>query len=343
LVSFSERLLAWFDIYGRHDLPWQHPNTPYRVWVSEVMLQQTQVATAIPYFERFMRVFPSVSALAAASVDAVLAQWSGLGYYARGRNLHKAAQIIMRDHAGELPRTAAQLVALPGIGLSTANAILSLSFQQPTAICDGNVRRVLARWSALPLVVESKQAEQQLWQLAQTLQSQTRPRDYTQAIMDLGATLCTRSNPDCTQCPVARDCGALASGEAVTSWPKRLPKKTRPTKTATLWLVFNKAGALWLAEPTSSTGIWGGLHQLPQSLPETLLGQDNYTLSPIKHVFTHFTLVVTAKVVLLSDDRHFHLFTNGLWYNPKDKTRLIAMPAIVDKLLAHWLQQGRSS
>lgn len=307
------------------------------------MLQQTQVATVIPYFERFMCVFPSVSALAAAPVEAVLAQWSGLGYYARGRNLHKAAQIIMREHAGEFPRTAAQLVALPGVGLSTANAILSLAFQQPTAICDGNVRRVLARWSALSLPIESKQAEQELWQLAQRLQSQTRPRDYTQAIMDLGATLCTRRNPMCTQCPIASDCGALASGEAVTTWPKRLPKKTRPTKAATLWLVFNEAGELWLAEPASSTGIWGGLHQLPQSLPEAVLAQATYTLSPIKHVFTHFTLLVTAKVVLLSDDRHFHLFTKGLWYNPAYKTKRIAMPAIVDKLLAHWLQQGSSS
>lgn len=336
-------MLVWFDRYGRHDLPWQHPNTPYRVWVSEVMLQQTQVVTVIPYFERFMRAFPSISVLAVAPLDSVLAYWSGLGYYARGRNLHKAAQIIMCDYGGVLPETAEQLVALPGIGLSTAHAILSLSFQQPMAICDGNVRRVLARWSALESTIESKQAEQALWQLATALQSQLRPRDYTQAIMDLGATLCTRTKPKCELCPVARDCRALASGEAVTLWPKRLPKKTRPVKEETLWLIFNSAGEVWLNAPNASTGIWGGLYQLPQSLPVELVSKDTVTLLPMKHVFTHFTLVVTAKVVSLSDDRHFHLLTNGLWYNPADKTRLIAMPAIVDKLLAHWLQQGSSS
>lgn len=334
--SFSERLLAWFDQYGRHDLPWQHPATPYRVWVSEVMLQQTQVVTVIPYFERFMAQFPGVEALASASSDQVLALWSGLGYYARGRNLHKASQVIVRDFAGQLPSTAEALMSLPGIGQSTAHAILSLAYQQPTAICDGNVKRVLARWLALPLPIESKPAQQRLWQVADELQSRARPGAYTQAIMDLGATLCTRTKPQCGACPLASDCAARLSDQPVTTWPIRQAKPSKTQHEVNVYLYIDEVGAVWLEAPQQQSGIWGGLYQLPQS---PLMGQTaSFTrLTPIKHVFTHQVWQITPYVVVMTQQAHEQpLSDNGLWYNPNDKKQSVARPAVVDKLLKHW-------
>lgn len=339
--SFSERLLAWFDHYGRHDLPWQHPATPYRVWVSEVMLQQTQVATVIPYFERFMAQFPNVDSLAIASVDQVLALWSGLGYYARGRNLHKAAQVIARDFKSELPNNAADLMSLPGIGQSTAHAILSLAYQQPTAICDGNVKRVLARWLAFPLPIESKAAQERLWQVADELQSRVRPGAYTQAIMDLGATLCKRTKPDCGHCPLARDCAARLSGQLVTTWPLRTAKAGKSLHSVNLYLHMTVDGAVWLEAPQQQTGIWGGLYQLPQA--PLSHPKDSFTLlSPIKHVFTHQVWQITPYVIVMTQKAHEQqLSNNGLWYNPNHKKQSVARPAVVDKLLKYWaLHQG---
>ena len=333
--------MAWFDHYGRHDLPWQHPATPYRVWVSEVMLQQTQVATVIPYFERFMAQFPNVECLASASLDQVLALWSGLGYYARGRNLHKASQLIVRDFQGALPASADALVSLPGIGQSTAHAILSLAYQQPAAICDGNVKRVLARWSTLEKPIESREAQQQLWHLAEQLQSHERPGDYTQAIMDLGATLCTRSKPNCDQCPLARDCAAKLSGQIVTSWPLRQAKAAKSVHQVDVYLYLSAEGEVWLEAPQQQTGIWGGLYQLPQ-IP--LLGSSDRfkMLTPIKHVFTHQVWHITPYVVQMTHNADEGCLTNnGLWYNPNKINQTVARPAVVDKLLKYWaLHQG---
>ena len=333
--------MAWFDHYGRHDLPWQHPATPYRVWVSEVMLQQTQVATVIPYFERFMTQFPNLNNLASASLDQVLAVWSGLGYYARGRNLHKASQIIVRDFHGKLPTSASELMSLPGIGQSTAHAILSLAYQQPKAICDGNVKRVLARWLALPLPIELREAQQRLWQTAEQLQSQERPGAYTQAIMDLGATLCTRTKPSCEYCPLAQDCAARMSEQPVTTWPLRKAKASKVEHAITLYCYLSADGAVWLEAPQQQTGIWGGLYQLPQqplSDPTDLLT----ILSPVKHIFTHQVWHITPYIVQLTHKAtECCLSNNGLWYNPKSTDLSIARPAVVDKLLKYWaLHQG---
>jgi A/G-specific adenine glycosylase len=339
--SFSERLLAWFERHGRHDLPWQHPATPYRVWVSEVMLQQTQVVSVIPYFERFMLSFATVQDLANATVDEVLAHWSGLGYYARGRNLHKAAQVIMQQHSGIFPSSVEDLIALPGIGLSTAHAILSLAYQQPTAICDGNVRRVLARWSALDLPIEEKAAQNRLWQLAQSLQSYVAAGAYTQAIMDLGATLCTRTRPNCVVCPVAADCQARLSGQLVTQWPMRKKKPEKPVRECVMFILV-RAGSVWLDAPTQQDGLWGGLYQLPQSLPDVLTVRfpDSYhvVLPKVKHVFTHFSLWITPCVINVTNVDLTEFMTNGVWYNREKDDCSIARPAVVDKLIRYALE-----
>lgn len=306
------------------------------------MLQQTQVATVIPYFERFMQSFTDVHALASAPVEAVLAHWSGLGYYARGRNLHKAAQLIVSQFYGQLPDNAEDLCRLPGIGLSTAHAILSLAYQQPKAICDGNVKRVLARWLALDMPIESTQAQQQLWHKAQQLQSQRRPGDYTQAIMDLGANVCTRHHPQCEHCPIAQDCAAYASHYSVTHWPKRRPKPSKPVINVDMFLYIHAQHGVWLVEPSAQTGIWAGLYQLPQK-PLTILPEFKQ-LPVVKHVFTHQTWFITPRAILIDNhDASAYFYEKGLWYNPSDSSASLARPAIVDKLWQHWLsiQEGK--
>ena len=327
--------MAWFERHGRHDLPWQHPATPYRVWVSEVMLQQTQVVTVIPYFERFMLSFATVQDLANATVDEVLAHWSGLGYYARGRNLHKAAQVIMQQHSGIFPSRVEDLIALPGIGLSTAHAILSLAYQQPLAICDGNVRRVLSRWSALDIPIEDKIAVEKLWQLAQSLQNQTKAGAYTQAIMDLGATLCTRTAPQCDRCPVVTDCQAKLSGRAVTFWPMREKKLKKPERECVMFVLMRDNGDVWLEYPVKQTGLWGGLYQLPQALPSELSHLLVDRLPQVKHVFTHFTLWITPCVINVTNIDLAGFMANGVWYNREQNELSIARPAVVDKLVRY--------
>lgn len=321
--------MAWFACHGRHDLPWQHPATPYRVWVSEVMLQQTQVVTVIPYFERFVLSFATVQDLANATVDEVLAHWSGLGYYARGRNLHKAAQLIMQQHSGVFPDKAEDLTALPGIGLSTAHAILSLAYQQPMAICDGNVRRVLARWSMLDCAIESAEGRGRLWQLAHLLQSHKMPGNYTQAIMDLGATICTRTKPSCFSCPVSRDCLAYQSGIAVTKWPIRQQKPEKPVRVCDMFILIRDDGFVWLESPVSQDGLWGGLYQLPQ----TCILSAQITLKQVKHVFTHFSLLITPRIINITNVDQSVLPVGGLWYNPDKNSDSVARPAVVDKLI----------
>ncbi len=252
----AAKLLPWFDAHGRHDLPWQADPTPYRVWVSEVMLQQTQVETVKPYFERFMERFPDVAALAAAPQDEVMRLWSGLGYYARARNLHRAAADIVTRHDGELPESLEALVALPGIGRSTAGAILALARGQRHAILDGNVKRVLARVFMVEDAAESSAGLKKLWALSEAVTPAARVAAYTQAIMDLGATVCTRANPACDCCPLSDGCGAFAVRRTaeIPAVRRRAPRRLKRMH----MLLVLSAGRV-LLERRPPQGIWGGL------------------------------------------------------------------------------------
>jgi A/G-specific adenine glycosylase len=297
-TQFSNRLLAWFDQYGRHDLPWQQQITPYRVWVSEIMLQQTQVKTVIPYYLKFMQRFPTVVDLAQASQDEVLSHWAGLGYYARGRNLHKAAQQIAQQYQGVFPSNFDEIVALPGIGRSTAGAILSISLNQRFAILDGNVKRVLSRYYAIEGWPGQKAIENDLWDLAESLTPKQRFNDYTQAIMDLGATLCTRSKPQCGKCPVKTDCQAFSQNRVV-EFPYKKPKKIKPIKQAWLLIKENQQAEIYLQQRPQK-GIWGGLWSLPEfesiQACEKFLqshGSDAKSLiewDTFRHTFSHYHL-----------------------------------------------------
>ncbi len=304
MSSFAERLLAWFDTHGRKDLPWQQPQDPYRVWVSEIMLQQTQVQTVIPYFERFVQSFPDVAALADANLDDVLQHWSGLGYYARARNLHKAARVIRDEHGGAFPDELEAVVALPGIGRSTAGAILALACGQRHAILDGNVKRVLARHAAVAGWPGKTAVANELWALAERHTPYERIADYTQAIMDLGATLCTRSRPDCERCPVATDCTAHNSG-SVYLFPGRKPKKEKPLRATTMVLARHD-GHVYL-ERRPEAGIWGGLWSLPEIADDDVAGwcREALACTPraiepwqvLRHSFSHYDLDIRPIVV----------------------------------------------
>jgi len=282
--AFAEQLVRWQRRHGRHDLPWQASRDPYRVWLAEVMLQQTQVATVIPYYRRFLECFPDVRALAAASQDEVLRQWSGLGYYARGRNLHAAAKAVLA--AGAFPSTPEGLRALPGVGRSTAAAIAVFAFGRRAAILDGNVKRVLARRFGV-------QGEQRLWALAERLLPRRGLRAYTQALMDLGAAVCTRRRPQCAGCPVARGCVARREGR-VNELPAPRARKALPLKRAT-WFVHVHAGNV-LLERRPVEGLWGGLWAFPEKrLPGAAITR---RLPELEHGFTHFRL--RARPVLCS-------------------------------------------
>jgi len=260
---FADRLLRWWDQHGRKDLPWQHPRTPYRVWVAEIMLQQTQVSTVIPYFERWMQRFPDIAQLAQAPLDDVLAQWAGLGYYARARNLHRSAQICLQQYGGTLPLTSAELSALPGIGRSTANAIVSQATDQPAAVLDGNVRRLLARHAMVDGWPGSPAVQSILWHKAGARLPRHRGADYTQAIMDLGAMVCTRTAPDCEHCPLTADCKARAAG-AVHHYPGAKPKTKVNDRQVFMLIVHDHAHGV-LLERRPPAGIWGGLWSLPEA------------------------------------------------------------------------------
>lgn len=304
MSDFATRLLKWFEVHGRKDLPWQQNATAYRVWVSEIMLQQTQVQTVIPYFNRFMRRFPDIAVLAGAQQDDVLACWSGLGYYARARNLHKAAQLICADHGGRFPQVIEDVVALPGIGRSTAGAILSLAMGQRHAILDGNVKRVLARHNAISGWPGTANVANQLWNVAVRNTPQSRVSEYTQAIMDFGATLCTRTRPLCTQCPVSADCDAFRLNR-VEQYPGRKQKSSKPLRTTTM-ILASVAGQVYM-ERRPEAGIWGGLWSFPelgeQSLQdwcdEELGGEATETLSwdVLRHSFSHYDLDIQPIVV----------------------------------------------
>lgn len=304
--SFSSRLIAWQRTHGRHDLPWQSASA-YHVWLSEIMLQQTQVATVIPYYQRFTTAFPTIAALAAATEEQVLAHWSGLGYYARGRNLHAAARIIVEKHHGEFPRQFDQIVELPGIGRSTAAAICALAYHERRAILDGNVKRVLARYCGISGSPSEKAVEAQLWQQAEALLPQRDIASYIQAQMDLGATLCTRSKPKCGECPVRSDCVAFQSGR-VSELPTPRPRKVVPERHTTFLLLMH--GNDILLEKRPGSGIWGGLWCPPQFDGEAaakdwfvrngMAASHGERLETFTHTFTHFKLHITPLMIQLA-------------------------------------------
>ena len=337
--DFAARLIAWQARHGRHDLPWQQARTPYRVWLSEVMLQQTQVATVIPYFERFVATYPDVFALARAGQDEVLHLWTGLGYYSRARNLHRAAQLVVLQHGGEFPRDVGALAALPGIGPSTAAAILALTHDLPHAILDGNVKRVLARYHAIEGWPGERAVLDQLWQLARAHLPSDRVREYTQALMDLGATLCKRTRPMCSSCPLVDDCAAHAAG-CQHALPAARPRRARPART-THFIVLRDA-ARYLLERRPASGVWGGLWSLPEITDEAelaarvaLLGfreaRITARLAPIAHGFTHFDLSIQPLLVEARADG-VRDSADLCWYSPRDSTR-IGLPAPVARLL----------
>lgn len=338
-ADFQRLVLRWFDSHGRKTLPWQQDITPYRVWVSEIMLQQTQVTTVKPYYEKFMAAFPDVASLAATSLDEVLALWSGLGYYARARNLHKAAQMIqMRQH---FPDNLDGLMALPGIGRSTAGAILSIAFRQRAPILDGNVKRVLTRYQAIDGWPGAKDVESQLWSLSEQLTPHERVADYTQAMMDLGATVCTRSQPRCANCPLNHACSAYLSG-TVKHYPKSRLAKALPVKQCVMLLIRDASGSI-LLEKKPPAGVWGGLWSLPECASEDevsawCLGRNLYVIKreagfTIRHTFSHFHLDFTPIFIeAQSEEAEIADNTRFSWHSSEQLVQL-GLPAPIKKLL----------
>lgn len=339
--DFAGRLLEWFDAHGRHDLPWQRENSAYAVWVSEIMLQQTQVATVIRYFERFIGRFPDVSALADATLDDVLALWSGLGYYARARNLHRAARIVGEQHAGVFPDDFDALTALPGVGRSTAGAILSIAYGIRAPILDGNVKRVLTRRAGIFEWPGQSATTKELWQLADDLTPYERVADYTQAIMDLGATLCTRAKPLCMHCPVAEGCTARLDGTQA-SIPAPKPKRSRPRRSVRMLVVRDTAGAV-LLERRPESGIWAGLFSLPELTSDSAADDfsrehlgieigEAESLARISHSFTHFDLDIEPLHARLTSHSGVMDRENRVWYKPGG-SQPPGMPAPIARLL----------
>ena len=347
--DFSRDLLAWFDRHGRKDLPWQHPRTPYRVWLSEVMLQQTQVRTVIAYFERFVAALPTLGALADAPLDRVLALWSGLGYYSRARNLHRAAKLCVERHEGDLPRDIDALAALPGIGRSTAGAILAQAFGLRHPILDGNVRRVLARWHGIRGWPGESAVQRELWAHADAHTPAERVADYTQAIMDLGATVCVRSRPLCAACPATRGCVALREGSTA-ELPTPKPSRERPTRQTTMLVVRDDEGRV-LLEQRPPVGIWAALWSLPEtgdaaSMRDVL--RDRYAvragsstaLAGFVHSFSHYHLEVTPIVVHGARLPRVAEHTGCGWYS-RDEWEALGLPAPVRRLLQTLFEDER--
>ncbi|HTD02857.1 A/G-specific adenine glycosylase [Undibacterium sp.] len=351
--GFSAGVVRWQKQHGRHSLPWQQTRDAYKVWLSEIMLQQTQVAAVIPYYQRFLESFPTVQDLAGASSEQVMAHWSGLGYYTRARNLHKCAQQVMQLYAGRFPSDPALLVQLPGIGRSTAAAVAAFSYGTRAAILDGNVKRVFARVFGIEGYPGSKPVEDDLWLRAQALLPEQGIESYTQGLMDLGATLCTRSSPDCERCPLQQRCVAYAAGRTA-ELPVRKPKKPQREKQAVMLVMLHDGQVLLEQRPDG--GIWGGLLSLPEldgmrdvedergtvlsdAFPDvTRLAQQFgdvaaiQALPPFSHVFTHFKLNVTPiqfqlarRHAQVAEDRH-------VWY-PAQQIAGAPLPAPVKKLL----------
>jgi A/G-specific adenine glycosylase len=340
-AAIAPALLAWHAHHGRHDLPWQRDPTPYRVWVSEVMLQQTQVATAIGYFDRFVQRFPDLATLAAAPLDEVLHLWSGLGYYSRARNLHRAAQLVVAEHGGDLPTDVATLATLPGIGRSTAAAIRALSAGERAAILDGNVRRVLARHFAVAGVTSQSAVQKRLWELAEACTPGHDVAAYTQAIMDLGATVCVRHRPLCPACPLQQGCIARRSGRQH-ELPAARPRAVRRTRSVVMLLARQADGSV-LLERRAERGVWGGLWcppQFPSVEAARLFAKTRLAAAEVepqsgtilRHGFTHFELEISP---LLARCEGWSGVMDGppvLWYNPANPERL-GLPAPVTALI----------
>ena len=337
--SFSSRLIAWQRTHGRNELPWQGASA-YHVWLSEIMLQQTQVITVIPYFQRFIASFPTIAALAAASEEQVLTHWSGLGYYARGRNLHRTAQLIAEQYGGEFPRQYEQILNLPGIGRSTAAAICALAHHERRAILDGNVKRVLARYCGIEGWAGNREVEMRLWQKAEELLPQQDIARYIQAQMDLGATLCTRSKPKCGECPVRSDCVAFQSGR-VCELPTPRPRKAVPERHSTFLLLMS--GRDILLERRAPQGIWGGLWCPPQ-LEDGQCDETDYvqrsgikvseriTLPGFNHTFTHFKLNITPVLLRVENKPQRVQQPGSMWIDMEDALQG-AIPTPVRKML----------
>jgi A/G-specific adenine glycosylase len=345
----APRLLGWHAKSGRHDLPWQQHLSAYRVWVSEIMLQQTQVATVIPYFERFMARFPDARALADAPADEVMHLWTGLGYYARARNLHRAAQLIRDDHDGHFPGTLEAVMGLPGVGRSTAGAILAISSGARHPILDGNVKRVLARYYAIDGAADDNATLEALWRRADENTPQENVATYTQAIMDLGATVCVRAKPRCDTCPLNGDCRARIEGRQGELPAAKRKRAARKTKTAVM-LVARRASEVLLVQRPSS-GIWGGLWCLPEfdhldaaaafaanTLTSATLAQA--PLPDIEHSFTHFDLVITPVVASCLGETRVRE-GNTLWYDLARPAR-VGLPAPIKTLLGTLSERNES-
>ena len=345
ISQFSQPLLNWFSCFGRKNLPWQHPRIAYRVWISEIMLQQTQVQTVIPFFERFMASFPDVRQLAAASEDAVLAHWSGLGYYSRARNIHKTAKIICEEYAGNFPEDLASLISLPGIGASTAAAIASLAFNKPTAIMDGNVKRVLSRYFMVDGAPEQSAVKKQLWHFAQQCMPEENCAEYTQAIMDLGATCCTLKNPNCQNCPLKNTCQAFLN-DKVQHYPFKAIKKARPIKHQQFLVMHTENNLIYLEKRPA--GLWGGLWCMPAievDIDPAVFILENYgfdcieinNLMTMKHSFTHFHLHITARAISIQTNDKLIADTPGQWFG-SNQFNSIGLAKPVSQIMNHFLQ-----
>ena len=338
--NLAELLLPWFEAHGRRHLPWQQDPTPYRVWISEVMLQQTQVETVKPYFDRFIARFPDAATLAAAPLDEVLRLWSGLGYYARARNLHRGAQEIVARHEGRLPETLEELMALPGIGRSTAGAILALAHGLRHPILDGNAKRVLARVFLVEDAPQSGSGARKLWELAEASTPAARVAEYTQAIMDLGATICTRTNPACGRCPLSTDCAAFTAGR-VAALPARRPRAPRRLRRSHMVFVIECGRVLLQRRPPR--GIWGGLWAPPE-FPDAVSaeawavsrfgvpGPQARRLPVLRHVFTHFDLDIEPWVLDIRGDGRRIADADSRWHELA-AVDAVGLPAPVARLL----------
>jgi A/G-specific adenine glycosylase len=341
--EFAQRIVDWQRRFGRHDLPWQASRDPYRIWLSEVMLQQTQVRTVIPYYLRFLEHFPDVGSLACAPVERVMELWSGLGYYSRARNLHRCAQQVMSHHGGRFPDSAAALAGLPGIGPSTAAAIAAFSFGERAAILDGNVKRVLCRHFGIEGWPGERSVEQSLWTIARRelpLAGGIEP--YTQGLMDLGAQLCVRSRPRCGECPVASSCVARATHRQ-TALPAARPARASPLR-ETGWLVVVAEG-LVLLERRPPVGIWGGLLSFPEAAPGDLRRlmndvrvrfgfdpQHATALAPVRHAFTHFRLIAHPVLIEIGPRARLAAEASAQWFDRSTAGEL-ALPRPVRALL----------
>ena len=338
---FNQRILTWFDQHGRKHLPWQQDINAYRVWISEIMLQQTQVATVIPYFENFIARFPTVESLASSGQDEVLHYWSGLGYYSRAKNLHHGAKQIMNEFGGKLPQDVESLCTLKGIGRSTAGAISSIAYLQAAAILDGNVKRVIARHQGIagwPGKVSTLNA---LWEKAEAFTPKRRTNDYSQAMMDLGATCCTRSKPNCSQCPVSNDCFAIAN-DAIADLPGKKPMKVKPIKTTRMLIIQYQQELLLVKRPL--TGIWPGLHSFIEiSLNDDVdamcrhcLPHSTYTrheLTGFRHTFSHYHLDIHLSLITVDKKPQTIMAEHTqLWYNTQEPPN-VGLAAAVNRII----------